>query len=80
MANIELSKLRRKQDYYQNEAPDWIRTIWDRKESFDWFLKNNRHKLTKNGAIVRLGRDYFINTSCFAAITQSIIGLDESRG
>lgn len=79
MANIELSKLRRKQDYYQNEAPDWIRIIWDRKESFDWFLKNNRRKLTKNGAIVRLGRDYFINTSCFAVVTQSIIGLDEGH-
>lgn len=79
MANIELSKLRRKQDYYQNEAPDWIRTIWDRKESFDWFLKNNRQHLTKNGAIVRLGRDYFINTSIFSAVAKSIIGRSESH-
>ena len=77
MINIELSKLRRKQDYYEREAPDWIRTIWDRKESFEWFLKNNRHKLIQNHAIIRIGRDYFIHTGYFDSVAKQIIGCGE---
>lgn len=74
MNKVELSKLRRKRDYYESEAPEWIRAIWSRRESFDWFLKNNRHKLTKSGALVRIGRDYFVNSSSFPEIAQSLIG------
>jgi len=74
MSNIELSKLRRKDDYYQNGAPDWVRTIWDRKESFEWFLKNNRRELVNSHAIVRLGRDYFVHSDRFDGVAKKIIG------
>ena len=78
MNDVELSKLRRKDDYYQNSAPDWVRTIWDRKESFEWFLKNNRRALIQNQAIIRLGRDYFIHSGRFDAVARQLIGCEAS--
>ncbi len=75
MQHIDISHLRRKRDYYLEDGPDWIRTIWNKPESFNWFLKNNRSTLAKHGAIVRLGRDYFVDTSIFPGVARTTLGL-----
>lgn len=71
-----IGNLRRKQEYYLHEAPHWVRRVWPRQESFDWFLKNYRSTLVALNAIVRLGRDYFINAETFADEAQKILGLN----
>jgi hypothetical protein len=77
MQKINISHLRRKRDYYLEDGPDWIRTIWNKPESFNWFLKNNRGALTKDGAIVRLGRDYFIDASKFPEVAEATLSIRE---
>lgn len=75
MSSVQLQQLRRKATYYQHDAPAWVRNIWDRLESFDWFIKNNRAALLEHGAVVRLGRDYFINAKVFPKAAESLLGL-----
>lgn len=75
MSSVQLQQLRRKATYYQHDAPVWVRNIWGRLESFDWFIKNNRTVLLERGAVVRLGRDYFINTKAFPKAAGSLLGL-----
>ena len=70
-----ISNLRRKRDYYLQDGPDWVRTFWTKPESFNWFLKNNRSELTLQGAIARLGRDYFIDCNQFPHAAKDILGL-----
>jgi len=72
---VDLSSLRRKSDYYANEAPDWVRNIWTRPEGFDWFIKNNRTQLSEAGAIVRLGRDWFVDVEQFPVAATQILGV-----
>lgn len=76
MHAIELSALRRKGDYYTNEAPDWVRIIWKRPESFDWFIKDNRNELAAAGSIIRLGRDWFVNCNAFPDTAKKILGVE----
>jgi hypothetical protein len=76
-----IGNLRRKADYYFHDAPDWVRKIWPRSNSFSWFIKNNRQTLRQQGALVRLGRDYFIDAAAFPAAAQGVLGLtDEDDG
>lgn len=79
MKDIDLSRLRRKLDFYNFDAPEWVRTIWSREEAFEWFVKNHRKTLTKNGALVRLGRDYFIDSETFLPIAKSILGVSDTH-
>ena len=74
--SFDLSSLRRKGDYYTTEAPDWVRNIWTRPESFDWFIKSNRAQLSKAGAIVRLGRDWFVDVEQFPAAATRVLGVE----
>ena len=74
-----INNLRRKQDYYFGDAPNWMKVIWPRNNGFDWFLKNNRQELVALGALVRLGRDYFINVSIFPIVALKILRLEEVR-
>ena len=76
MEDVQLSALRRKGDYYKNEAPDWVRIIWNRPESFDWFIKDNRSTLAADGSIIRLGRDWFVNTEVFPESAKRILGVE----
>jgi hypothetical protein len=73
-----ISNLRRKPDYYGSDGPSWIRSIWNTPSSFDWFLKNNRRRLLQEGAIHRLGRDYFIDQKLFPSVACRILGLQEA--
>lgn len=71
-----ICNLRRKPDYYGSDGPSWIRSIWTTPSSFDWFLKNNRQRLISEGAIHRLGRDYFIHCQRFPEAACKILGFD----
>jgi hypothetical protein len=71
--NLEL--LARKRDYYAESAPIWIRTIWCRQESFDHFVKHNRLRLTAEGALIKLGRDYFVASEKFPIVAAQILGV-----
>lgn len=80
MQKSDITNLRRKRDYYLHDGPVWIRTIWAKPESFNWFLKSNRNKLTELGALVRLGRDYFIDVEIFPSTAETILGLTPLSG
>lgn len=72
---MNLVNLRRKADYYHSDAPDWVRSIWPRQESFGWFIKNNRQALVDQDAVVRLGRDYFVDKEKFPVVAGSLLGV-----
>jgi hypothetical protein len=71
-----IANLRRKAEYYSNDGPEWVRLIWPRLASFDWFLKSNRQTLVACGGIRRLGRDYFIDQSRFPNAAKLILGIE----
>ena len=75
MSSVQLVHLRRKAAYYRHDAPDWVRNVWNRPESFDWFVKNNKAVLVERGAVVKLGRDFFINAKIFPKTAESLLGL-----
>lgn len=71
----KIANLRRKANYYQHDAPDWVRNVWNRPESFDWFIKSNKDALCQKGALVKLGRDFFVDTVTFPGAAERILGL-----
>jgi hypothetical protein len=75
MSIQQIANLRRKTIYYQHDAPDWVRNVWNRPESFDWFVKNNKDALCEQGALVKLGRDFFVDTTAFPNAAGRILGL-----
>ena len=79
MSYQQLLNLRRKTAYYRHDAPDWVRNVWNRLESFDWFIKNNRAALLERGAVVKLGRDYFVDTQVFQGLAERLLGLSSSQ-
>lgn len=72
---MNLESLTRKRDYYDEAAPLWIRKIWSRPQAFDHFIKYNKVRLTNDGALVKIGRDYFVATEKFPNIATEILGL-----
>lgn len=74
---LKLTHIRRKPDYYRNDAPAWVRNVWPRQASFDWFIKHRRAELVNSGAVVRLGRDYFVDTVVFPRVASRILGVEE---
>ena len=81
---MQLEALRRKRDYYNADiAPGWVRTIWPGVNSFDWFIKHNRAELIARGAILRVGRDYFINGETFPTVARQVLrvpGIENGEG
>lgn len=75
MSTIKLARIRRKPDYYSNDAPPWVRNVWPRPESFDWFIKHRRTELVESGAVVRLGRDYFVDSVVFPKVAARLLGM-----
>jgi hypothetical protein len=71
--NLEL--LSRKRTYYEEMAPSWVRKIWSRPQAFDHFIKNNRPELVEQGALIKIGRDYFVVSDRFPAVATEILGL-----
>ncbi len=74
----QLSALRRKDVFYRSEAPAWVRNIWPRVESFNWFCKNHRDRLIADGAMVKLGRDFFVDVNTFPKVAQRLLGVTAS--
>jgi hypothetical protein len=75
---MQLESLRKKQDYYA-EGPTWVRNFWKKPTSFSFFLKENRTTLEELGAIVRPGREYFINIDEFPHAARIILKVPEER-
>jgi hypothetical protein len=73
MNTIKLERLTRKRDFYTN-APDWVKTFWPTQSSFDWFIKSRNQTLTEQGALLRLGRDYFIDSERLAVSVETELG------
>lgn len=71
--NLEL--LVRKRDYYDQSAPQWVRNIWSRKEALDHFIKYNKRQLSSVGAVVKIGRDYFVDTEVFPVVACEVLGI-----
>jgi len=71
--NLEL--IWRKRPYYEEAAPTWVRKIWSRPQAFDHFNKQHRLRLTEEGAVIKIGRDYFAVSEKFPAIATEILGL-----
>ena len=73
---MKIENLRRKTDYYQNVAPDWVRSVWPRIQSLNHFLKSNRDDLVAHGGIARLGRDWFVDVEQFPTAAKQILGVE----
>jgi hypothetical protein len=71
--NLEL--LTRKRTYYEETAPLWVHKIWSRQQAFDHFVKYNREKLADEGALIKIGRDYFVDSDKFPVVATEILGL-----
>jgi hypothetical protein len=74
---MQLEALRRKKDYYGTDAPAWVHNVWPRASSFNWFVKEHSTTLVERGAIIKLGRDYFVNTEVFPAAARQILGVPD---
>lgn len=72
---MDLNNLRRKQDFLQHDAPDWCRRVWPRIESLNHFLKTHKARLAADGALFKLGREWFVNADRFPAVARQILGL-----
>ncbi len=79
MSTPEITDLRRKPVFWQFDGPPWTREIWPRLESFNWFIKSHRDQLIQNGAICRIGREYFIDQRRFPNEAQVILGLRKAE-
>ena len=77
---MKIENLRRKTDYYQHAAPDWVRSVWPRIQSLNHFLKANRDDLVAHGGIARLGRDWFVDIENFPGAAKKILGVDDRAG
>ena len=71
--NLEL--LSRKRTYYEEAAPSWVRKIWSRPQAFEHFIKHHRAALVGQGALIKIGRDYFVNSDKFPEVANEILGL-----
>ena len=75
---MNIENLRRKADYYQHDAPDWARVLWPRIASFNHFIKYNREELVRAGAILRIGRDYFVDSESFPDAAKAVLGIADA--
>lgn len=71
-----LNRLKRKADFYRDDAPEWCRAIWPRPQSLSNFIKQHREPLKQAGALRRIGRDFFVDAEVFPRAAASILGLD----
>ena len=76
---MDLNHLRRRNDYIRHDAPKWMRALWPTEPSLDWFMKAHRQQLVGAGAIVLMGREYFIMADKFEAVVRQIYKLPEAE-
>ena len=70
--SVNLGTLSQKSDFLA-QAPAWCQAKWRNPKCFESFLKLNRAVLTEHGALMRLGRDYFIVTERFPEVAWAIL-------
>ena len=70
---MDIEALHRSQSWLANDAPAWCRIIWRTPASFNWFLKDNRKALADGQAIVKLGREWFVNSELFPTVAKTIL-------
>ena len=70
MGNINLTALRRASDFYEVDAPAWVRALWPTRSSFDWFIKSRRAQLVEHGGLVKLGSRVCVDTDRFQQAAQ----------
>lgn len=75
---MNIENLRRKTDYYQNVAPEWVRSVWPRIQSLNHFLKAHRDDLVANGGIAQLGRGGIMDVEQFPTVVKQILGIESS--
>ena len=68
----DLASLKRKKEYYES-GPDWVRSLWSSPAAFDWFIKNNKRELERQGVIAKLARDWLIDTTTFEPAINSML-------
>lgn len=73
MGNINLTALRRAGDFYETDAPNWVRSLWPTRSSFDWFIKSRRAQLVEAGALVKLGSRVCVDTERFKDAAQTVL-------
>ncbi len=69
-----LDRTARKRDYWQT-GPAFVRSVWPTPHSFDWFCRSRRQELAAQGAMVKLGRDWFIDAEAFPQAVARVYGL-----
>ncbi len=74
---MNLESLVRKRDYYEQGTLSWVRNIWVRKASLDHFIKYNKLRLSARGAVVKIGRDYFVDVEKFPIVAIEILGIQD---
>ena len=77
---MTLNNIRRKADFLQHDAPQWARTLWPRIESLNWFIKANKARLEADGAITKIGREWFVDIGTFPDVARGILNLAPDDG
>jgi hypothetical protein len=77
---MDLNQLRRKKDYLEHDAPQWVRVIFPRVRSLDWFIKHRREWLREREAIVLLGKEYFVLLGAFEQAVRDYYNLTDRPG
>lgn len=74
-----LDRTARKRDFYLT-GPDWVRRTWPTPHSFDWFCRSRRQELASKGAMVKLGRDWFVDVQAFPQAVAAVYGVSDQGG
>lgn len=69
-----LDRTARKRDFYLT-GPAWVRSTWPTPHSFEWFCRSRREELASKGAMVKLGRDWFVDVQAFPLAVAAVYGI-----
>lgn len=72
---MRIENLRKTRIYFEHDAPPWARNIWPKFSSLEYFVKTHRSELVEQGAMRKLGRDYFVDVESFPRVAQQILGV-----
>jgi hypothetical protein len=69
---LNLSALYRKDPYF-DVMPEWLRRVLHHPGAYGWFIRQNKGQLVSEGALIKLGRDYFVDQDRFPVVAEQII-------
>jgi len=70
-----IPNVRRRDDYLKRDCPEWLKGRFYRTGALDWFVKSNKTELEKHGAIIKLGREWFVVPEKFESAAAEIFGV-----